>query len=357
MKTSVLSRIGLRLGLQSALAIVATLAVVSSAQAQTTYTWTGLATGTAASSNRWTQALNWDTNTTPTSSLTLTDLVFSGSTRPDTGGGVGLNSRSITFNTSVPFSVNEVFGTSPVTVGNGGVTNQNALKQTFNVRLALGSSGTTPINVASGEIEFFKTVEVAAGQVLEKTGTGTMTLSPGFGRVSTTGDGIFRVKDGTVNVNSILTSDIDIKGGQVNIGNNINWYPKTTAKLDTAGSVLSLKGNIDYFNNPTSGALFQMTDGTLIIGDDWNGRIGHGSTISGGTVVLGTAGTGNGYFQGYYSDPSLPAMAISGGTQNFGNGSFYAGDISAPGRASSVVVTGGTSTGFHYVEGVTNDGG
>jgi hypothetical protein len=104
-----------------------------------------------------------------------------------------------------------------------------------------------------------------------------------------------------------------------------------------------------------------MTGGTFNSGDvglDFGGQIASKTTISGGT--FGYAGPAE---QGVIFNPFLdesgftadaPTVTITGGVQNFGAGTFgnTGGTVGV-----SVLVTGGTSTGFWSISGLTNNGG
>jgi hypothetical protein len=370
MKTSVLPRIGLRRGVPTALALVATLALGSSAQAQTTYTWTG--TGT---SNNWftdatTFASDNFSSTPLVSSLTTTDLVFAGSTRPSslfnlTGSGTAFNARSLTFNTSVPFTITGTgLGTNrPLNIGLGGIDNQVALKQTWNQpstngvgALRITNSGTTPIHVVSGgELDLnARFTSVGAGVFVEKTGAGTLTFS---NPNSLTIDNLI-VSSGTVNsITSNLNTRVsaDVRGGVLNV------FSSSYEDFSTgSSSYYRQSAGVANLGNVISAASFDLTGGTFNSGDvglNYGGQIASKTTISGGTFNhAGPAGEGVLFTP--FSDRSgfstvAPTVTITGGVQNFGAGVFDASSDAGP----AVVVSGGVSTGFYDTEGVTNNGG
>ena len=325
-------------------AIVATLALVSSAQAQTTYTWDG-----GGGDDSWQTGANWDSNTRPVSSLTLTDIVFAGSTRPDTvydmGNAFGVH--KIEFNTTVDFSISPYQSSTRMKLGAGGIVNQVAQQQTFNNFFDLMTSGTTPVNVVSGgEVVFNDLVAFSAGSgVLEKLGSGTVTFNSNF----VSSDSYVRSTAGTTNLtraNASYQIALDVSGGQVNLapGNGISQATPTFVR----GGVFSALGDVDHrLYNGQPG--FIMTSGTMILGDQSSNN--SGVKISGGTVVY--LGTGGDVVFGSEQEDVRP-LTIEGGSQDFGilgitNHAYLGGP--------STLVTGGTSTGYYNTLGVTNDGG
>ncbi len=343
MKTSVLPRIGLRRGVPAALAIVATLAVVASAQAQTTYTWNG-----GGANNNWSTGNNWVSGTAPTSSLTLTNLEFAGSTRPDTVTNSAFSANKITFNTTADFSISPLVYET-LTIGAGGLDNQVAQKQTISTLLSMPDSGTTPIKVASGgEIEIQEMTNKVGAGVIEKTGAGSLIL-PFEGRVDN-----FRIQDGTVQTREGYSLDysFEVNGGVLNsIGefrsggpgqNPASYFRQTGGVTNIVGGGMDL-ATIDIQGGTVNVAL-AGSQPVFFRGN---------STISGGTINY-TGPSDNGLLWGpaSYGVTSTPVLTISGGVQNFGAGLFNR----ASGVGSSVLVTGGTSTGFHRTQGLTNTG-
>ena len=376
MKTSVLSRIGLRRGVPTVLAIVATLALVSSAQAAT-YTWTGSGT-----SNNWftdaTAFTSDNFSSSPlVSSLTTTDLVFAGSTQPsslfnltrDVSGtsapGTSFSARSLTFNTSVPFTITGTgLGTNrPLNIGLGGIDNQVALKQTWKQAstnspgaLRITNSGTTPIHVVSGgELDLnARFASFGAGVFVEKTGAGTLT----FSNLNSLALDNLIVSSGTVNsITSNLNARVsaDVRGGVLNVFVS-NYEPLSTG----SSSYYRQSAGVANLRNGISTASFDLTGGTFNSGDvglNWGGQIASKTTISGGTFNHAGPAGGGVYFtpfsdQGGFSTVA-PTVTITGGVQNFGAGVFDASSDAGP----AVVVSGGVSTGFYDTEGVTNNGG
>ena len=367
-KNPVFCPMGLRRAIPTALAIVATLALVSAAQAQT-YTWTGSGT-----SNNWFTDPNTFTSdnfsSTPlVSSLTTTDLVFAGSTQPSsffnlTGSGTAFSARSLTFNTSVPFTITGTgLGSNwPLNIGLGGIDNQVALKQTWQQAstnspgaLQINNSGTTPIHVVpGGELDLDARFSSAgAGVFVEKTGAGTLTFSnPSVLRIDNLIVSSGTVNSITQNLNTRVSADV--KGGVLNIFSSSYEFLSSGSS-----SYYRQSAGVTNLSNYIATASFDMTGGTFNSGDvglDFGGQIASKTTISGGT--FGYAGpAGQGVYFNPFSDQSgfstsAPTVTITGGVQNFGAGTFV-----APASGSSVLVTGGTSTGFSGTEGVTNDGG
>ena len=334
MKTSVLSRIRLRRAMPTALALVATLALVASAQAQTASTWNG-----AGGNNSWNTAANWVSGTVPTSSITLTDLVFAGTTRPNTILNISsFNARKLTFNTGTDFSISPA-SSQILTFGDGGIDNQSPHKQTFigSVQTAIGTA-TIPIKVAEfGEIVTSTTYNGFNffDRVLEKTGQGTFTLSNGNfgGKVINT--------EGTTNLygSGDLISSVEVNGGQVNVSPSL-----AIGKLGVSGTTTQTAGVFSMLGQ-FKGDYFVMDGGEMRMA-------GTTQSNKGATFISGTVN-----YTGPLGYPSFlgatgPAAVIQGGSQDFGAAYFGSAE-----GVPSVLVTGGTSTGIYNTLGVTNDGG
>ena len=336
------------------LAVLATLALVASAQAQT-YTWTGAGSNNDWFTNNATFASDNFSSTPLASSLTTADLVFAGSTRPSTSLNLGsspssFNARSLTFNTSVDFTINQTSGVSSRTLflGLGGIDNQVALEQTINTRVNLSNSGTTPIHVASGgEIAFVpgsstsRLTALGAGVAVEKTGDGTLTLGTHF--VSN-----FIISAGTVNddQNSTVTS-YDLRGGVLNLDG---------AMLNVTDGYFRQSGGVSNINGGTGIDVseVEITGGTVNFNYAQGGFYSQ-TTISGGTIAYnGPVGDGVNFSWPTNGGKTNPITTISGGVHDFGAGGF---EKMFDEVGEAVLVTGGTSTGFNWTEGLTNDGG
>jgi hypothetical protein len=344
-KNPVFCPMGLRRAMQSALAIVATLALVSSAHAQT-YTWTG-ASGTTD---------NWFTTTggsftsgnfspSPLVSSTLTtNLVFEGTTRPNTVLNRSFSASSLTFNTGTGFTISPLLSQA-LTIGASGIVNQVAQQQTINTRVIL-ESGTTPVNVVSGgEVVFTENVVMTGNTVLEKLGSGTVTFKanvvfPGSVVRSTAGTTNFTEPSADYQIH------VEVNGGQLNLGPTSGISGDGVTRV--TGGVFSALGEVSTDGGPGIPG-FEMTSGTMIVGDV--SSFSKQLKISGGTVVY--SGTGGSVVLNNI-DPTVRTMTIEGGSQDFGLATIY-NDGAFPG--SSVLVTGGTSTGFYSTLGLTNNGG
>jgi hypothetical protein len=359
MKTSVLSRIGLRRGVPTALALVATLALVSSAHAQT-YTWTG-----AGSDNNWftnnaTFASGNFSSTPLVSSLTTTDLVFEGSTRPSSTLNLGsspatFSTKSVTFNTTVDFTITgPSFANRGLVVGLGGIDNQVAFKQSWGGSggfIRIDNSGTTPIHVASGG-EFAAAAQIrnfSVGAFVNKTGAGTLTLAANNTLINN-----LIVSAGTVNVTGANTTiSADVQGGILNmVGNTDYGFDPDPSR---ANSYFRQSAGVTNLGGHIATVVADITGGTLNFTTDV-ASIGSKTTISGGTVAYtGPAGGGTyfGSIGGSQDFTTAPILTITGGVQNFGAGTFD-GPFDTSGI--SVLVTGGTSTGFYRTQGLTNTG-
>jgi hypothetical protein len=344
-KNPIFCPMGLRRAMPTALALAATLALVSSGQAQVTGTWTGA----SVTNNNWFSttsgaftSANFSSPSTLVSSTATTDLLFEGTTRPSTVLNRSFSARSLTFNTGTGFSISPL-ASQTLTIGDGGIDNQVAQQQTFNTRVVL-SSGTTPVNVVSGGEVVFEEMSMS-DKVLEKIGSGTVT----FNNITNFGSSIVRSTAGTTNLtkpNQTYVTNVEVNGGQVNLGpTNRLTGPGLTR---VSGGVFSALGGL--FSTVPGSIGFEMTSGTMILGD--HSDFSRGSKISGGTVVY--AGTGGSVvFDNTESTAHL--LEIEGGSQDFG--AAVLGQDSGPFSGSSLLVTGGTSTGFLSTQGVTNDGG
>lgn len=341
MKTSVLPRIGLRRGVPTALAIVATLALVSSAQADT-YTWTG---ASGANADWFTTALNSaNFSSSPlVSSTATTDLLFSGTTRPSTVLNSNFNTRSITFNTGTGFTISPLVNQG-LNVGAGGIANLVAHTQTIEPTVIFQRpGGIVPINVAADGTVIMGRMGASTSfsntEALEKTGPGTLTFrGQGFG--------LLKITEGTVNINTDVAQTqfaarFELNGGELNVpaGKSIGFYQASKQ----TGGVLNLLGQLE-------GDTFDMTGGTMNVGESTTIQRGP-STFSSGTVsYVGEVGGGMTFGNDLDYD-TVPSLVISGGTQDFGAGSVIAS------TALATLVTGGTTSGFYSMDGVTNDGG
>jgi hypothetical protein len=350
-KNPVFCPMGLRRAMPTALAVVATLALVSSAQAQTTYTWDG-----GGANDNWTTGNNWDTDTVPVSSLTSTDLVFAGSTRPYIKFNLAdFSANNIEFNTTAAFTIDsQNFGSGYLRIGAGGIVNNVAYEQTFityNDFSTVGS-GTTPLHVASGggiSLDFWS----VGDRVLEKTGGGTLNVVGG--NFDGLGTGYLQIQAGTVNGSAYTGITFDLEGGTLNTPDDPgstegSWYSYDNRANVQSGGVHNFDGHMNW--NP-----YVMTGGVLNIG--YNFVPAYVNMAAGATFGPGTAVNVN-------DDPNVdarfynqltagPAVTISGGNHHFAQAWFD--DHSPLQDSSSVLITGGTSTGFVRTQGLSNNGG
>ena len=353
-KNPVFCPMGLRRAMQSALAIVATLALVSSAQAQTTYTWDG-----GGANDNWTTGDNWDTNTVPVSSLTSTDLVFAGSTRPYTKFNLAdFSANKIEFNTTAAFTIDSYnFGSGLLRIGAGGIVNNVAYEQTFityNDFSTVGS-GTTPLHVASGGGISLELTSVG-DRILEKTGGGTLNI--GTGNYDGLGTGYLQIQDGTVNdLVGFIGITFDLKGGTVNTTRNSGSFEGSWYSYDNRANVQS--GGVHNFDGQFNMNPYVMTGGVLNIGYNFVPAFTYTYMAAGATFGPGTAVNVNddpNVNARFYNNLSAgPAVTISGGNHHFAQAWFE--DYSTPQVNPSVLITGGTSTGFVVTNGLSNNGG
>jgi hypothetical protein len=324
---------------------------VSSAQAQATYTWTG-ASGTT---DNWFTTIsgsftsgNFSPSPLVSSTLT-TNLVFEGSTRPNTVLNRSFEALSITFNTGTDFTISP-FATENLRIGAGGITNSGTHTQTIQVpNISFrNAGGTVPVNVAAGGTVILGKLDGSSSTsfglpslALEKTGSGTLTFRGG-------GSGLLKITEGTVNINTDtarpqFAASFELNGGVLNVpagnGKSIGFYQASKQ----TGGVLNLLGQLE-------GDTFDMTGGTMNVGESTYIQRGP-STFSSGTVsYVGEVGGGMTFGNDLDYD-TVPSLVISGGTQDFGAGSVLAS------TALATLVTGGTTSGFYSMDGVTNNGG
>ena len=113
-----------------------------------TWTWDGGEPG----GNHWTNTLNWNPDTTPANNGTA-DLIFGGTTRLTPDMNANWNVNSVTFNnTAGAFTLNSIIGAT-LTVGAGGITNNDADNQTINHAITLGAAQTW--TAAAGSLDIY----------------------------------------------------------------------------------------------------------------------------------------------------------------------------------------------------------
>jgi autotransporter-associated beta strand protein len=265
------------------------------------------------------------------------------------------SAKSVTFNTPVDFTITGPGNTNRgLVVGLGGIDNQVAFKQSWigSGFIQINDSGTTPIHVAAGG-EFAAAAQIRnipVGAFVNKTGAGTLTLSNANTIMNN-----FIVSEGTVNITGANARiSADVRGGVLNVLSS--YYENLSSG---SSSYYRQSGGVANMGNVISTASFDLTGGTFNSGDvglNYGGEIASKTTISGGTFgYTGPAGQGvyfHRFFDGSGFTTDAPTVTITGGVQNFGAGTFV-----APASGISVLVTGGTSTGFYSTQGLTNNGG
>ena len=174
-----------------------------------TDTWDG--NGGVGVNNNIGNNLNWVDDTAPVSDLVNTDLIFAGTNKLTPNVNVAFSTHSITFNnTAAAF----VFGGQQLSLGTGGILNNDTQTMTFNDAVSFAGVANSPINAASGGLTFTNTITLPTGTLtvtganatsfkniagtsaLTKNGAGTMTWTPN----------VTTAFDITIN-NGVLTTD------------------------------------------------------------------------------------------------------------------------------------------------------
>jgi fibronectin-binding autotransporter adhesin len=240
-----------------------------------TFVWDG---GSATTSN-WSDAANWNPNGAPPDNGTA-DIVMAGTVRitPQVNAADGSwNILSLSFdNTAGSFSIG---GTSSLTIGTGGITNNDTSIQAINNNIVLAAAQTW--NAASGIIDLFGSI--SGSFAVTKTGTSTVRLQ---GTTANTYSGTTTVSTGTLQLNktasvTALAGDIVIASGatvlsladhqigdtsSINVGGFLTF---SGVSAETIGSLVM------------SGGQVSTSSGTLTIGGN----------VSGGSNGAGDQGT------------------------------------------------------------------
>lgn len=129
---------------------------------------------------------NWLDNTAPLSDLANTDLVFAGTVKPTPNFSAVFNANSLTFNnTAAPFTL----GGSALTIGTGGIVNNDVDLQTFSNAVALGTA-TSVFNTASGPLSFTNSLNIGANTLTVTGGNNTsLPAVTGSGTIAKNGNG------------------------------------------------------------------------------------------------------------------------------------------------------------------------
>ena len=117
--------------------------------------------------------LNWADDTAPLTNLATADLIFGGTTKLTPNFSAFFRANSVTFNnTSGAFSL----GGQTLTIGAGGITNNDADPQTIGNSMAIGTA-TSSLNATGGALTFTNAVNTGAN-TLNITGGTTAPAAP-----------------------------------------------------------------------------------------------------------------------------------------------------------------------------------
>lgn len=264
-----------------------------------TFTWNG----DAVLGPEWTRDNNWAGNTAPPSNGTA-DLIFAGTVRLDATADQAYNILSLTFNSTA--GAFDLSG-SALTIGSGGITNQDnseqdisnsivlSAAQTFNTTstggLDLNGNVNTNGNLLTvdsntGQIRFFGVISGGGG--ITKTGSGTMIMSNG---ANNTYSGTTTVAAGNVQLG--LSSEdtgfvkvpgaLTINGGNVNVAFDEQIANTSTVTVNSPGTFGLLSGVSESINT-------LILNGSSASGADASLTITNSLTMTGGTM-LGGGGT------------------------------------------------------------------
>ena len=167
----------------------------------TSRTWDG-----GGVNNHWITNANWTLDVQPLNNATA-DLIFTGNVRLAPSVDTAWNVRSITFNNAA--GAFTLTGPQSVTIGNGGIVNQDTQTQTITAAITLSASES--FNAAAGDLAISSVA--LAGQTLAITGANDLTLATASGT-------------GTINKNN--TGRLDITGALGTGGVTLNANTGTT---------------------------------------------------------------------------------------------------------------------------------
>jgi autotransporter-associated beta strand protein len=359
------------------LGIILLVAGLSFAAQAATATWNGPVAPTLTTTDgSWLTSTNWVGSATPVFNNTL-DITY-------TYGGmswVGNQTptiRSLTFTDSVDTDVNlrtlnnGSVGAKILTFGGAGgaAININA-GATGNINIGQGSNGGNIVlaedlsitHNGDGSLSFLKRVDGIGGIVKSGSGklilavsnsyTGVTTLNSGaldINNAYALGTGMLAINGGTIgntsaaaisnaNNNAVTingnfaftgTQDLNLGVGATTLGTAAGT--SRTINIGSATNALTLGGIIA--NGTTANQLIKNGTGTLILNgaNTYSG----GTTVSDGTVALGSSGT---------LGATTGALTVSGGTLNLGGTSQTVGTTTISGGT----ITNGTLTGSSYV--------
>jgi autotransporter-associated beta strand protein len=274
--------------------------------------------------SRWDTTNNWQGGLPPVTSGG-NNVFFSGTTRltPDMNASYSLT-ELVFSNTAGSFTIGSSTG-GTLTVGSGGIINNSANVQAFNVPVVLGVAQT--FNAAAGNLTLNSNV---TGSVdLTTTGAGTVT----FASAGTNSINDLRVNSGQLNITTGTVNVTDYQGSLTRVENN--------ATVVVSGGTLNIVdgGNGWFPIGVTTGSTGVVTvaGGTINVLDHWGTEVGNESgagilNINSGTFLNNDIG-GVGFLVG--------ETGSMGGTVNLNGGALIVNSISAH-QGGSFYFNGGT---------------
>ncbi len=273
-------------------------------------------------------ALNWLDNTAPLSDLVNTDLIFAGTTRLTPNVSVALSTNSVAFNnTAGAFTIN---GTV-LSVGTGGITNNDANTQTFNSSINFGLVATATVNAASGALTFINQITAP----IDLTVDGAFATT--FFNIQA-GGSILKQGAGTMSWGSTVATDVDVT---VSVGT----MTMSGATTFNSGSVIAVNGtsdlNIDQNVTFNGGQFTRATGATLAV------AAGKTLTVQNGADAILT---------GSFSNTTASTIAVTGVGSTFSTASTLSflggstltvaagGDVSSGTGSISIGASGGNGT-------------
>ncbi len=276
---------------------IAVFMVANVAHAQT---WDG-----GGANDNWGTAANWNPDAAPLNNGTAS-LIFGGTTRLTPNLDTPWSINSLTFNnTSGPF----VFGGSPLTIGTGGITSNDADIQTFNNAIVLNGNQIWTTNAGNLAVNG----AISGGFSLTKAGAGTLTLAGTNSATGTT-----TVSAGTLQINaggSLTAANQVVVGGAGTPIFHINGGSVTTTNAIGALVVGQAASNPGAFSI-SSGSFTGSNAAPVTIGNHAAGAY----TQTGGAVNIGSGGL----YLGNNANGNA-TVNISGGTLSSATGWLYVG--------------------------------
>jgi fibronectin-binding autotransporter adhesin len=292
--------------------------IAETLNAQTTHTWDG----GSATSNNWSDAANWDAAGAPTQPGTgVANIVFGGGLRLTPLVQAPYDVNSLRFNSSAgAFAIG---GAGSLTVGGGGIANNDTQQQAFIVPLVLGANPTW--NAASGDLAYsavtFNGNEITLDGANDHffgspvTGPTGSIIKNGAGNVTFSGNSsslaAFTLNAGTLQINS-ATGTLGAAAVTLN-GGSIEAFGSTRTLINT----LALRGDfstVGIQNLTFSGAATLNDDRAITIDNSaltsFSGIIGQDAAGRGITKL----GAGTLQFVGASANTYTGTTAVHEGT-------------------------------------------